>query len=1234
MNAIMPLRQEYRQPSDTLRISACPHPFRPERHDYVVPTGLTIAEIVSVVQADPILREHGVAFVGDTLVPREAWRFVRPKPGCVVSIRLLPAGGGGFMRILASVALTALVVGVAMFVPGGPFIAPLVAIGGGLLLNMLLPPPVPKMAKNYGNESVTYSITGQRNSARPWTKVPFLCGQFKITPSYAALPYREVVGGDIYWRSLFAIAHGPLQMTSLSIGQTDIANFSGVEFEYRRGYWSLPDRGAWNAATGAFPSTSPAFGDTWTCTVSGSVSGRGYIAGQTITFNNIEPATSVHAWDIDQGKPFTLFPSDVYEDSLTAKVLYGSPPTRTSQAAADELGVELIFERGLVHLQNFPAGKRSDSTMTVLIQQSPVGTGNWATVIQTTITGRQTSPLYWGHRWRTTDIGVQDVNKQYDIRVHNVSGDRDEERNFGNFTWYALRTFTMQSPVADPTIAMIALRIKASGQLSGALDEFNLIGNSICRDWDSRTQQWEWRQTSQPASHFRHMLQHPTRQRPAPDSQIDLPKLAYWTEVTSPANRQFNGIFDSKGSLYDALLEVSRVGRAVPSLRELRYSVIIDEPKTVPVRMFTPANSWDYQGEMSHTTTPNAYRIGYVNREKDYATQEVVVYDDNYHAGNAITTELVQWIGIDNQQQAWKEGRFHLAQQRLRREIHKITTDFEHLCCERGDLVALQYDTIAVGLGSIRIVSRVEEGVFITAVNLAAPVTMQFGKSYGIRVRRVVNNEQRTDYYPVVTEEGDQTSLFFSAPPQIIDAPKPGDLAAFGEAGRESLRALVRDIEPRQDLSAVLTLIAEAPGVHVAEFGPIPAYDPVVTIPTRLPAPLILSVASDARVMLVTASRALIDRVVFGLQPISIDGAYTRVTYRLLGTGGSWQTATVQEETVSSVAIIGPEAGESYDFRIQYLHPSYLGSPITAINSYYVIGRTDPPRDLQNMSLAVISGQALLRWDLPTDLDVQVGGWIMFRHTPDLETVALWPNTTTMAQAVVGDQTHVFLPLLEGTYFGRPYDADGRPAVNASHLSTKQASILAFSPVAAVQEDPTFAGAKTNCHVFDNGLLLTDSDFDAIPDIDLAADWDVTGTIAAAGLYKFAAGIDFGVIKKSRVTSRLRVETINQFDFIDSRDSLIDTWDDIDGTAAASVDAAIYGKLTDDDPTATPVWGDFVRIDSLEVTSRAIGELECRMTTNDTTFNIWVLQVRVAAEEVSISPDTIETIIDAGGPGD
>ncbi len=272
--------------------------------------------------------------------------------------------------------------------------------------------------------------------------------------------------------------------------------------------------------------------------------------------------------------------------------------------------------------------------------------------------------------------------------------------------------------------------------------------------------------------------------------------------------------------------------------------------------------------------------------------------------------------------------------------------------------------------------------------------------------------------------------------------------------------------------------------------------------------------------------------------------------------------------------------------------------------------------DLQNLTLAVVGGGALLRWDLAADLDVQFGGWISFRHSPEMSAM-LWPNSTSLARAVTGDQTHVFLPLKPGTYFARVYDADGRPAEGVAFVSTKQASLLAFSPVDNVEEDPTFAGTRTRCTVVDDGLMLDAEDFDAVPDVDALTNWDDTGGVASSGLYQFAAGIDAGAVRRLRLTSRLKLDAVNQFAFWDARIGAIDDWPDVDGTLGASVDASIWGRLTDDDPAGNPAWGALTRIDSAEIDARAIGQIECRMRSDDRLFNLWITQLRVLADEVT-----------------
>ena len=182
-----------------------------------------------------------------------------------------------------------------------------------------------------------------------------------------------------------------------------------------------------------------------------------------------------------------------------------------------------------------------------------------------------------------------------------------------------MRTITAGDPV--PGITLIAVRIRATGQLQGTIDEFNVTARTIARDWDASTSSWMWRPTSQPAALFRHILQHPSRRKPATDAQIDLDRLVYWDGLTRPAGREFNGVFDAKTSLYDALTRIARLGRAMVSLRDLKFSVVIDEPRSVPVRMFTPRNSWTYEGEMTHEPVPHGYRIGFVNEQAEWKTE-------------------------------------------------------------------------------------------------------------------------------------------------------------------------------------------------------------------------------------------------------------------------------------------------------------------------------------------------------------------------------------------------------------------------------------------------------------------------------------------------------------------------------------------------------------------------------------------------------------------------------------
>ena len=1238
---------------DKVQVAAFRAPFSTVRYDLEMPAGMTLAAMVDAALPDRAMLPFAVVLIGDEKVPAEWWRRIRPRPGTRITITVMPRGGGGW-RLWAQIAIVVAAAAITIATAGGAttllgvtlgtwgmVAAAAVSIGGSLLLNTILAPPVPDVSRDYGNDKPSYAIAGQRNQIRRYAKLPFALGLFRVTPAYAAEPWPEFVGSDVYWRALFALGHGPLAIAQWRIGDTDISQYQGVELEIRRGYWSYNRKGNWSPALGRFPETAE-FSDTWDVAVSGLCQGAYYTAGQTITFNNLGDFQSIYSWDVDQEKPFRLFPNTVHNEELNIEVKnITGPQVRSTKVACDTVAIEVCFQTGLVHLENSPPGKRSDSRVLMRIEQSPVGANKWSHVLTQEVVGRQTTPLYWGHTWSPASYGVQDANKQYDVRVTRVSPDFDGERNIGLATWFSLRSVSAGSPHVVPSACVVAVRIKASGQLNGVLNEFNVIAQTIAKDWDQSLGRWIWRMTSLPGALFRHVLQHPSRQHPAADAAIDLERLAYWDTANRAANRFFNGVMEAKGSVFDALVKICRIGRARPTRRDLMASVVMDEPQGTPVRLFSPRNSWNYEGELSHEPIPNAYRIGFVDSKNDYATDEVVVYDDGFDATSARRIDQVEWIGVANHDQAWKEGRYHLAQQRLRREIHYIMVDFEHIGCECGDLVALQHDVIAVGIGSARISEIIIADGKVTAVLLDAPMMLDASMALAIRVRMVKGGSQITGYFEVTLPEGpplfdgapavDELSswdnfgatlgradLLLVSPPAVADGPSVGDLVAVGIRERETLRVLVNGIQPRNDLSAKLTLIAEGAGVHTADTGTIPKYDPVVTKPRGLPVPDITDIRSDASVMLVTAGRELIARAVFTFTPVSFTTPDVIVLMRVTGTNGTWQQASIQERTASTAAIVGVESGETYDFRVFYTDKdqNLFTSQPAQVTAYKVIGRTDVPDPLQNLNVAGAGGQALLRWDLPVDLDVQVGGWILFRHAPDLEN-ATWGGSTSIGRAVSGNQTHVYLPLKPGTYLAKVYDADGRASDTAS-VSTKQTSVLDYTVVGEIIEDPNFVGEKVDVELVDGALQLPAGLFDDVKRVDELESWDLAGqTVTIAGTYHFAIGLDFGSVRRMRITSHIRSQAVNMFDFIDARGP-IDSWPDVDGTAGAPVDAVVWGKLTDDDPEdEAAAWTSFMRIDSAEIVARAVGHIECRLTSHDTTYNIQVLELGMVAEELT-----------------
>lgn len=910
---------------DQVQIFSCPHPFRTERVDYAVQSGFTLEEMVHAVQPDPVLLMHAHVYLDDAYIPRNEWHLVYPEPGARVTVRVVPMGGGGGGKSPLRTILTIAVIAASFaFAPGLGHALAQFATGIG---------PVTAGALNLGTAIAggLISVVGNLivNAIAP-PRAPRL-GGLSGGQSTQDSPTLSVTGARNQGNP-FGVIPRPLGKHRMAppYGASPFTEIEGDD-QYLRLLF------VWGY--GPLEITDLKIGET--------------------------PIDQFDDFDIEtrQGyasdEPLTLYTNDVFEEALqiTLKQV-DSWQQRTTQLDADEISVDITFPQGLVKFGG--GGAKQDQTVVVEVEyRSTVGPGAWMSAGSFNVTARKTSAIRKGLRWSVTQ-------GQYDVRLRRVTTDTEDSQILDTVLWTTMRTITNIDPVNLAGLAKTAVRIKATDQLNGVVDTLNGIVQSILPDWNGSA--WVEQATSNPASLFREVLQGSANARPLGDERIDLEGLQDWHGKNATAGREFNQVIDFQSSVRDTIADIAATGRASPTIKDGKWSVVIDEPKTVPVQHFTPRNSSDFSGEKVFGDLPHGWRVRFVNRDKNWKQDERIVYDDGFSQANATKFEGLELAGVTDPSQVWKDGRYHIATARLRPEMYSFTTDIEHIVCTRGDLVRLTHDVPLFGISAARVKSvQVDGGGNTTGVTLDETLAMLDTKSYSLRFRK---QSGATLLKTLATFNGETDTVTFSTPippgetvGQRTDTvsqwplmsgigdvvPEVDDLAMFGETGSESVELLVKSIEPGPDLTAKLICIDAAPAVHTSDTGTIPTFDSQITPPLSITQPVVTSTRSDANVVLINPDgtpevRILVSLGLIHLLPLDkLESLEAR--FRETGSEGPWSWLSPLSKDAREVSFFGVEEGETYDLNFRYRYKNGDLSAWTEVLGHQVTGIINSPRN-------------------------------------------------------------------------------------------------------------------------------------------------------------------------------------------------------------------------------------------------------------------------------------------------
>lgn len=1005
-----------------------------------------------------------------------------------------------------------------------------VGILGRMLVDEIAPLPTAEDGVDEASSDARkYSVDGARNRALRYEAIPRALGQIRWVPPYSAVPFTEVQDNDQYLRFAVCWGYGPQAISNVRIGETPIEDYDNVEVSHDFG-----DGNGWTNGnivsqdvTEQSLSVLLRQSDSWqqrtTETNTDEISVDIGFLGGLVEFNDDGSRSSIRVgveiqyaeagtnnWNIPDGGSVTFgarqvtlqtlpeVPADelwvtawhtVYIDRMTGDLgiqagtgwtggFSGSPVPDAPRGAVGLATFLLeVTESGFTEVTQVSNENRAGSTFAsssdFQVSHSSGLTFNVSggSLLHAELTNlaSTSSTLRRNFAWKVP-------NGQYDVRLRRVTADRNDDRIRDQVTWTKLRSITHREPIdpdfaAKNSIAQTAVRIKATDQLNGVVDQLNAVTTSIVPDYDADSDTWITRPTNNNAALARAILQDAANPEALPDDRLDLPAFESLAERVNDKAWSYGGVI-SGGNVTDALREVLSIARASRSVVDGIWTVISDEPRTTPVQHLTPKNSKSLSATKRFMRKPHALRVRFKNAEAGYQEDERIVYDDGYSAnGSGGTTaatifEDLQAPGITDKDHAYSYGRYIMASNRLRPEVYSLEVDVEHLVATPGDLVLVQHDVPLFGITSGRVKSvDTDSSGDITGVTVDEELTLEGGKTYAMRFRlqdgdSVVRTLSFSDSGDTVTS----TVAFDS----VIDGSDPvrdGDLFMFGEESSETIEAVVQSIgEGNSRWDATIALVDHAQPAIENAVDVIPAYDSQISEPqpfviARPPEPIVTGLRSDEAALQRNDDGTLIVHIMVAYEVPSTnqrvaDGVQGR--YRKTGQDDDW--AIVETTESHGRMFLGDvNAGEVYRVEIRSLTDDGVASDwVVAAASHTIIGKTSLPPNVTNVH-AVQEGNSVTVAYQPVVVKDLAGYQVRYGRQGN----STWETANRLGNVAASDRTASFsIPPGTWTIFVKAFDTTGnfsrRPGMK--NLTVRNSYVV----LSDVEHRDTWAGKQVN----------------------------------------------------------------------------------------------------------------------------------------------------------------------------
>lgn len=676
------------------------------------------------------------------------------------------------------------------------------------------------------------------------------------------------------------------------------------------------------------------------------------------------------------GLPGNSYPTGLPSNSVDsiAGALLDAPSgngawvTRTTSVGTLKIGIDL---EASLYAVNSKTGAYEARTVLLEVQYAVADSGNWVAVTTgTTLTNASTKPL-------RTQVAIPVASGQYDVRLRKLTANDTSTSAQNAVQWTQLKSF-QQALTSYPGQSILAMTIKASGQISGAVDELNFVATAKPAPywngsaWVTATSRANG--LSNPGVQILQLARGIFDENGKlvaglgwADSRIDVEGLKRFMVWCTAKSLTFDAIIQEAMSHDDLLGAIAYAGLATVSWAEGRLGVQWLDNAAPVEGVINMGNIKAKSFSVAYDTNDRAEEIeyGYFDRAKSNSWNSLRVLAPG--VSNPRSTARLSNMGITTEAHAALLARHAMAQNIYMAKSITFEQDLEFLTYRRGTVLALSHDLTQWGYSG-RIQSATESaGVITLTLDDAIPATGPGGASSRYIGLRLVGETQYR-VFTVAAFTGSVRSV------QLVGAwPAGVALPGASSTGGQPLDALwIYDFKATPGQRVVVSKIEPSDNQGGARVTVVPLPDefwPYVLTGAYTPPPNISLLSRVTSVSNLSVSEMLKRQgnTYYTELTVSFSASDNAAKVQVYGgaNGGPLQLlGTTESRQFTWVGGLS----ETWSLELRPFNAlGQLGGKQSL--SYTLQGLTIPPADVVGLSLAIEGAGVRISWQAAEDVD-------------------------------------------------------------------------------------------------------------------------------------------------------------------------------------------------------------------------------------------------------------------------